>query len=96
MSRHIAHAGLLVEILQVGLHTGYIADYTLLRQVWYHLLKHGYGIFQRHCVYQQFGLKLLYLLVGGKALTVVCKPHAFGVFFKHRHLIVKTQQVDEE
>ena len=96
VSRYIAHACLLVKILQIGLYTGYIADDTLLRKIWYHLFKYRNCIFQRHCVYQQLRLEFLNLLERGEALTVISKPHAFGVSLKHSHLVVKTQQVDEE
>ena len=96
VSRYIAHTSLFVKILQIGLHTGDIADDTLLRQVRYHLFKHRYSIFQRHCINQQLGLEFLNLLERGETLTIVSKPHAFGVSLKHSHLVVKTQQVDEE
>ena len=94
--RYIAHTRRLVELLQIGLHRGDIADDTRLGQMGNHLLKHRNGIFQRHCVDQQLGLKRLDFLVGRKTLAIVCEPHAFGISLKHCHLMLKTQQVNEE
>ena len=94
--RYKAHTGLLIEVLQIGLYAGDIADNALLRQVRYHLFKHRDGIFQRYRIDEQFGLKGLNLVVGGETLTVVCKSHAFGISLKHSHFVVETQQVDEE
>ena len=94
--RDVAHARLLVELPEVGLHRGDVADDALLRQVWNNLLEDGDGVLQRHGVDEQLGAERLYLFVGGEALAVVGEPHALGVALKHGHLVVETQQVDEE
>ena len=96
VGRHIAHACLLVEILQVGLHRGNIADDTLLGQVGYHLLEHRNSVFQRDGIDQQFRLELLNFLIRREALTIVGKAHALGITLKDSHLVVEAQQVDEE
>ena len=96
MSGYIAHPCALVELLHIRLHGGDITDDTLLRQIRNHLFEYRDGIFQRDGIDQQFRLKLAYLLVGGKTLTVVGEAHPFRIALKDSHLVVETQQVDEE
>ena len=94
--RDIAHACALVELLHIRLHGGDIADDTLLGQIRNDLLKYRDGVFQRDAIDQQFRLKLLDLIVGGETLTVIGEAHSFGISLKNCHLVVETQQVDEE
>ena len=76
--------------------TGDVADDALLGEIGNHLLEDGDGVFQRDGVDHQFGLKRLDFLVCGKALTVVGEAHALRVALENCHLVVETQQVDEE
>ena len=96
VSRYIAHARTLIELLQISLHRGDITDDALLGQIGNHLFEHRDSIFQRDSIDEQLGLKLLDLLVGGKALTIIGKAHALRIAFEDSHLVVETQQVDEE
>ena len=96
VSGDIAHARLLVEFLEVGLHRGDVADDALLRQEWYNLLKYRDGILQRDCIDEQLRTELAYLLVGGETLTVICEAHTTCITFEDCHFVVETQQVDEE
>ena len=83
-------------IVQIRLHRGDIADDALFGQIGNHLLEHRDSIFQRDSIDEQLGLKLLDLLVGGEALTIIGKAHALRIAFEDSHLVVETQQVDEE
>ena len=85
-----------VKLFQICLHTGDVADDTLLGEIRNHLLKDRNGIFQRNCIDEQFGLERLDLLVGREALTVVGEAHPFGIALEDGHFVVKAQQVDEE
>ncbi len=86
----VATARLLVELLEVGLHGGYVADDALLGQVGQHLLEHGDGVFQRYGIDEQLGAELAYLLHLREALTVISEAHALRIFLKHGHFVVKT------
>ena len=92
----VAHTRRFVKFFHIRLHAGDVADDALLGQVGNDLLEHWDGVLQRDGVDEQFGTELLDLLVGGETLTVVGEAHPLGVALEDGHLMLKTQQVDEE
>ena len=94
--RNVTHARRFVKIFHISLYAGNIADDALLGQIWNDLFKYRDGVLQRDGIDKQFGLEGLNLLVGRKALTIIREAHAFGIALEDSHLVVETQQVDEE
>ena len=92
----IAHTRRLVELLHICLHRGDVADDALLREIGNHLAEYRDCILQGDGIDKQLGLEPTHLVETGKALAVVGEPHPLGVALKDCHLMIKTQQVDEE
>ena len=85
-----------IKLVQACLHTGNIADDTVLRQPGQHLLKGRQGVLHRHGIDDELGFELGYLLQLGEAQTVVGKAQPLGILLVYGHLVVEAEQVDEE
>ena len=89
-------SGLLVEGLEVGLYRRDVRDDAVLRQVGHDLLEGRYGVLHCHGIDDQFGCEGLHLVHGCEALTVVGEAHALRIPLNDGHIVVETEQVDEE
>ena len=96
MRAHEAETALLVKLLQSGLYRSYVADNAVVREMWQHLFEGWQRIFYRHRIDDQFGAEHLYLFHLGEAVTVVGEAQSLGILLVNRHLVVETEQVDEE
>ena len=96
MRTHEAETALLVKLLQSGLYRSYVADNAVVREMWQHLFKGWQRIFYRHRIDDQFGTEHLYLFHLGEAVTVVGEAQSLSILLVNRHLVVETEQVDEE
>ena len=96
MGRHVAVAALLIELLEVGLHRGNVADDAVGRQIGKHLLEGWDGELHRHGIDDEFWGERLHLVERGEALAVIGEAHAFRVFLIDGRLVVETEQVEKE
>ena len=96
VSTHEAEAALAVELRQLGLDRGNIAQDAVLGQRGHHLLEGLDGVLHRSGIDDQLGTELAYLVERSEAAGVIYEAQALGVDVVHRRLVLKTQQICKE